>query len=703
MKAVPKFYFVIFFMLTAFHAFSKLKKDSLLASLTNRATHDTSRIDAYCGLVNIYSNDGNIDSSLISAKKAMELSVRINYQKGIGMAYNAFGRYYYERAEYKSSIENYELAIKIFKELGLKLKEAKAILGIAPNFSMLGDIKKSLNYNLNGLKILELLRDSIEVARAYNNIGNLYEKLDDATQAIYYFKKGIQLSKKIGNKKQLGTAYYNISRTLLALNKNAEADTNLYAAYIIFKDLNYKMGLSYVLQNMALSATEKDDFYKAKQFYHEGIELANEINDKNILAYSYGGLADVFMKEKKYSEVISQLQIAMPIANEVQDMELEISLYSKYSEAYYALGDYRKSIDNHILYSKLKDSLFKVNSSQEIAEMQAKYDAEKKDQENQLLTTKNNLSNETIQRQKITGYFIVAGLVLTLGLLFFIFKGLLNQKKANRIIESEKRETEKQTMLVEEKNKEITDSIVYASRIQKAMLTSETYIKRYFDNFFVLFKPKDIVSGDFYWAYHEGDKTYFVTADCTGHGVPGAMMSMLSINLLNEIICERKIEDPHQILNVMRKEIIKALNSEDSKEEGNDGLDCVILIFNHVTLNLQYACANNSFYILRNQELIQSKADKMPVGKSPRETEGFVLNEVQLQPDDLVVTLTDGFADQFGGPKGKKFKYKPLEQLLLSNKDLPLDELKDELNTTINSWRGNLEQVDDICIIGIKI
>lgn len=523
MKVSLKFYFAIFFLFNVCNVFGKLKKDSLLASLTNNATHDTSRIKAYCHLTNIYSNDGNIDSSLISAKKAMELSIKINYKKGIAMAHDALGRYYYERSEYNSSIENYEKAIQIFKELGLKLKEAKSILGLAPNFSKLGDIKSSLHYNLQGLKILEQIQDSVEVARAYNNIGNLYEKIDNTTQAIYYFKKCIVVSEKIGNKKQMGTAFYNLSRTLISLKKYAEADSNLQEAYMIFKELNYKMGLAYVIQNMALSATEKGAFDKAEQFYKEGIELGHVINDKRILAYSYGGLSDVFLKKKKYADVINQLKVALPIANEIQDMEPEISLYNKYSEAYYGLGDYKKSIDNHILYSRLKDSLYKVTSSQEIAEMQTKYDAEKKDQENQLLTSKNKLSDETIRRQKITGYFIVAGLILTVGLLFFIFKGFQNQKKANKIIEAEQRETEKQKELVEEKNKEITDSIVYASRIQNAMLTSETYIKRYFENVFILFKPKDIVSGDFYWSYNDGDKTYFVTADCTGHGVPGAM------------------------------------------------------------------------------------------------------------------------------------------------------------------------------------
>lgn len=680
------------------------KKDSLLTSIASNSTPDTAKINSYCALVFIYLNESKLDSGLAGGKKALEMAKEIGFKKGIGTAYNVLGRFYYERSDYKTSITNYQEAILLFHELGLKLKEAKAMIGIAPNFSGLGDIKKALEYNLNALKILESINDDSEIARAYSNIGNLYEKIEDRPQAIRYFKKCIVLSREIDNKKLLGTALYNLSRAQIALKQFHEANASILEAYNLFKELNYKIGLSYVLQNLALLATDEGDFIKAEKYYNEGIVLAKENEDKNILGYSYGGLADILMKQKRYHEVIEKLDIALPLATETENLELKVNLYDNYAQVYYALGDYKKSIDNHRIYTALKDSLFKVNSSEKIAEMQTKYDADKKDQENELLVIQNNLSNETIKRQKTTGIIIACGLGLTLVLLSFIFKGLQNQKRANKIIELQKQETESQKVIVEEKNKEITDSIIYASRIQNAMLTSEDYIKRWFNNEFVLFKPKDIVSGDFYWCYHDGsNKTYLVTADCTGHGVPGAMMSMLSINLLNEIICERNVTQPNEILNSLRREIIKSLNSKDSKEEANDGLDCSIIVFNHDTLNMQYACANNSFYVIRNKKIINSYTDKMPIGKSPKEDVSFEVKEIQLEKGDLIITLTDGYADQFGGNKGKKYKYKQLEELLVANTELEMSEMKNSLNDSIELWKGSLEQVDDICIIGIKI
>jgi serine phosphatase RsbU (regulator of sigma subunit) len=227
--------------------------------------------------------------------------------------------------------------------------------------------------------------------------------------------------------------------------------------------------------------------------------------------------------------------------------------------------------------------------------------------------------------------------------------------------------------------------------------------------FFILYKPKDIVSGDFYYATSHKhpsspvEKFYLCTADCTGHGVPGAFMSMLNISYLNESIIEKNISSPDQILNHIREEIITSLNPEGSEEESKDGMDCILCAFDFTNNKLEYAAANNSFYIARNNGLISCEADKMPVGKSPKEHEPFTLHTVQLQKGDVVYMLTDGLPDQFGGPKGKKFKYKQLEDLLLQNCALPMEEQKSKLNSAFEQWKGNLEQVDDVLLIGMRI
>ncbi len=227
--------------------------------------------------------------------------------------------------------------------------------------------------------------------------------------------------------------------------------------------------------------------------------------------------------------------------------------------------------------------------------------------------------------------------------------------------------------------------------------------------FFILYKPKDIVSGDFYFALahktneKENEKFYLCTADCTGHGVPGAFMSMLNISYLNESIIERKISKPNEILNHIREEIINSLNPEGSDEESKDGMDCSLCAYDFKKMEMEFSAANNPVWLVRNKELTEYKADKMPVGKYHDATTPFTSQTIKLQKGDIIYTFTDGYADQFGGPKGKKFKYKQLEDILMSNHEKDLDEQKEILSRKFEEWRGNLEQVDDVLVIGMKI
>ncbi len=227
--------------------------------------------------------------------------------------------------------------------------------------------------------------------------------------------------------------------------------------------------------------------------------------------------------------------------------------------------------------------------------------------------------------------------------------------------------------------------------------------------FFILYKPKDIVSGDFYYALshkHQGSKKeifYMSAADCTGHGVPGALMSMMAVSKLNESIIEKNLIAPNEILDNVRKGIIASLNPEGSEEESKDGMDCVLCAFDFEDMKLDFAAANNPLWLVRDGKVTEYTPDKMPVGKSPKEDEPYTLKSIDLVKGDIIYIFTDGYADQFGGEKGKKFKYKQLQELLISNSHLPMQEQKQILANTIEKWMGNLEQVDDILVIGIKI
>ncbi len=264
-------------------------------------------------------------------------------------------------------------------------------------------------------------------------------------------------------------------------------------------------------------------------------------------------------------------------------------------------------------------------------------------------------------------------------------------------------EIEHQKEVIEEKNKDITSSIQYAKRIQGALLASDNVLEKNLPEHFVFYKPKDIVSGDFYWANECPSSFVLCVGDCTGHGVPGAFMSLLSTSFLNEITGERQITRPDLVLNTLRDEIIKALNPEGRLEEGKDGLDGVLCSFDFPNKKLEFACSNNPIWIIRDGQLMEFKPDKFPVGMYEGERKPFTLQKLDLQKGDMVYLFTDGYADQFGGEKGKKFKYRQLQELLLANAAASLKDQKTALDAKLEQWKGRLEQVDDILIIGMRI
>lgn len=298
---------------------------------------------------------------------------------------------------------------------------------------------------------------------------------------------------------------------------------------------------------------------------------------------------------------------------------------------------------------------------------------------------------------------IIAGLsALGVILLIFSLRSNNQRRKANKLLSQQKAEVEKQKHLVDEKQKEILDSINYAKRIQTALMANSKMMSDNLNDHFVYFKPKDIVAGDFYWAARLPDSFIYITADSTGHGVPGAFMSLLNISKLNDAI-NQKITRPDLVLNEVKGGIIRALNPEGSSEESKDGMDAILCRLDTRNMKLQYAAANNSFCIIREKTIINCKADKMPVGKSHDDSSLFTYNEIALQKGDMIYTFTDGYGDQFGGPEGKKFMHKQLRNIFLEIAELPVAEQHTIINQRFETWKGDLEQVDDVLVIGVRV
>jgi len=258
----------------------------------------------------------------------------------------------------------------------------------------------------------------------------------------------------------------------------------------------------------------------------------------------------------------------------------------------------------------------------------------------------------------------------------------------------------RETLLIQ--RRELMASLKYASFIQRAVLPDLKYMENILHDFFVLHKPRDIVSGDFYYCSRKEEYIVAAAGDCTGHGVPGALMSIMGVSFLNEILSTKGPVKSSRILNLLRERVMKALHQRGHELENKDAMDMALCIFNPKTSELQYSGANNPLYHIRKNVLTEIKADKMPVGINAIEEESFTNHSMQLKPGDIVYIFSDGYADQFGGPQNKKFKYGPLKELLIGISDQSMEKQRNELDKVITKWKGDEYQVDDILIFGIK-
>jgi serine phosphatase RsbU (regulator of sigma subunit) len=624
----------------------------------------------------------NIDSSLAALKLQKEDSNKVNLLLNLGGAYQSVG-------ELKKSLDYNTSGMELAVKLGYKKGEASAHMNLGLIDENKGNYEKAVAHFIKSLKIFEELNEKKSISYCYNNLGMVYYNQQNYKKGEECYLKAIALgNNELTTMENLALLYYETKQYQKSLKYHQMALKG-------FEDMKYEVGIADVNANMGLVYFDMAEYEKALATDLRSLETYLQISDKRRLNITYENIGGVYVKLKKYDKALFYINEALKLANEIGDKEGIRSCYMGLYELSNGQKNYTAAYEYLVKYSAITDSILNTDSGQQIAEMNSKYESEKKDKE--LLKKDAQLSKQQSEsrHQSIIITSAIAGIILGALLGLFILKGYREKRKTNIEISAQKAE-------IELKNKEIIDSIHYAKRIQGALLAGNKLLGDNLKEHFVLYKPKDIVSGDFYWAHAFGSKFLVCTADCTGHGVPGAFMSLLNISFLNEVTTEKKMTQPDKVLNYVRNSIIVTLNTEGN-EESKDGMDCILCSIDTQQMKMEYAAANNSFYVVRRGELIIQPADKMPVGKSPRDHEAFTLRSFDLQKGDMIYTFTDGYADQFGGPRGKKFKYKQFEELLVANYQLPMNEQHKILNESIEQWKGTLEQVDDILIIGIRV
>jgi serine phosphatase RsbU (regulator of sigma subunit)/Tfp pilus assembly protein PilF len=569
---------------------------------------------------------------------------------------------------------------------------ANILNDLAIVFSSKGDIKKSLEYYFQSIKSYEKTGDALSVGILCCNIGGIYFNQNQYKSAEEYFLKAIEIGDSISDKIGLANAHELIGVLYGKTNRLDESQKHLELSLALNKEVGNKYGEAYSYNDLGVLNQKKNEFPQAIKYYLASIRIREEIKDLMGLCNSYTNVGKLYYAINKKQEAEQYMKKALEIGSKVNFPENIRDASGALYQFYKREGNYKEALMMFEKYIITRDTIDNIENNKAAIEEKIQYDYDKKAIADSIRTAdEKRIISAELKQEKTVRWALFLGLALAALFAIFIFNRFKISQKQKAIIENQKQ-------VVEEKQKEIIDSINYAKRIQYALLANENTLQQNLPQHFVFFKPKDIVSGDFYWAMKKEDAFYLAVCDCTGHGVPGAFMSLLNTSSLNEAISEKNILDPDKVLNYLRRRLIESI-SQEGAQDGMDG----ILIRLSGSKQFHYAAANNKPLIIRNGLIMELNADKMAVGRSPKEDTPFSLFTEELHEGDMLYLYTDGFADQFGGPKGKKFKYKRLNELLASISALSVQEQELKLTHHLADWKGDLEQVDDICIIGIRI
>ena len=639
--------------------------------------------------------------------RALRLFLENRDSKGAGSAYDNLG--------YISEVLNKQDEAEYFYRKALVHRElAKDQDGLANTYNNLGYLLnmqgnlQGIDYLTKSLKIREELKNKPDIAHSLNNLGAIYQEEGDHQKAMEYHLRALKLREEMQDKTGQQYSLINIAHGYGLEKQYAKAMTYFERAIVLGRELGDVLTLAHALNLAGNLLMENGELEKALNYYTEALHIFERTKSSKGLSTSYRNIGALYEKKGQLADAVSYYEKSLHMAKENGYPSTILTASENLYNAYKKLGRPADALDVHELYVQMKDSIRNEESRKTVLKTQYENEYNRKEIE---IKAASRLENETLalkasedkKRQNLIIYSVTGGLLLLSVFSLMIYRGLRENQKANKIISKQKELVEEKNQQIEEKQKEIIDSINYAQRIQRSLLASETLLRENLRDYFILFKPKDIVSGDFYWARKLGNGGFaLVTADSTGHGVPGAIMSMLNIACLNEA-SSKDFSRPDEILYETRRLVIEHLKNDGSQEGGKDGMDCSLICLDDKRETLSYAAANNPVWHISDQTLTELLPDKMPVGKHDKDQQPFNCHTISVKPGDMIYTLTDGFPDQFGGPKGKKFMYRPLKELLVSISDKPVDEQKSLLLDRLEAWKGPLEQVDDICLIGIRI
>jgi serine phosphatase RsbU (regulator of sigma subunit) len=700
MKNIILFVFFIIFCLANSIANSTTNSDSLKTLIKLDKT-DTIKVRHLNHLAYSFRNSFP-DSTIYYSKKSIEICESIKEKSklklwpGYSEAVGNLGIGYRLKGDYPNAKKHYFMALEMDKAMNYKFGIGKRLVGIANYFENISDYSKSLEYGFKALNVNQEINNNRAIALSNSIIGNVYFALENYPLSLKYSLLSYSVFKQIDDKNNIGSSEGKIGAIYTEMKEYNKSFYYLNKGLKTSRDNNLVQGEGEILNYLGNLFIAKRDYTNALKYINLSIELNTKNKIESQIAIAYRLLGQVFLQEKKYSLAEKNLLLALDLDKKSGALNNQFISEKALAEIYEATNKPQEALKHLKQANNLRDSIFNKRNSHKISIMEV----EKKDAEAKVVQEKRDLlSQQEIEKQKIVRNSFIGGFILVILIAIGIFRSLQQNRKAKTIIEKQKAE-------VEHQKQEILDSIEYAKRIQTTILPPPKVVKKYLDDSFILYLPKDIVAGDFYWMETVGDWVLFAACDCTGHGVPGALVSVVCHNALNRAVKEYNKIMPAEILDCVAELVLENFSSDDDVK---DGMDASVCALNIATGELYWAGANNPLWLIRHAELdsasveiIEYKPNKQPIGKFDDRVP-YTNHKIEIAKGDTIYLFTDGYADQFGGERGKKLTKAKFKEAILNMQRYNLDEQKKYLLDLHLNYKGNLGQVDDICVIGVRV
>ncbi len=666
------------------------KAISAYQTLPNKGDYQKAIGRCYNTIGNLYHNENEYIVARSFHKKALRTRLQISDTLGTGDSYNNIGTSFLYQGIFDSSLYYLYKAQAIYERLNHRHRLGMVYNNIGFTHYRQGNYMTALEPFFNALKTYEALGDKTGKANAYNNIGKIYNEQDENKDALRNYNLALKLYKSDNNQSGVANVYNNIGTACLQEGDYAKSIVFYQKALLIYKKTGDKTHTALALNNIALAYINSADYVKAETTLKESLNIRESIGDQEGIAQTLTNLGNVCTSLQQYDEATNYLKRALKVSKEINSKKDIQYSYQYLSTLKEAQGKYNESLGYFKKYILYRDSLQNEENIKLVTQREMQYEFDRQQELIIAEQEKRELIYQTkVKKRQLIIYFACGMLLLTIGFSYWVYQQFLEKKQINEELDT--------------KNKEITDSINYTLRIQKALMKSRKEINKGIYQNLIVYQPKDIVSGDFYF-YHETDNhIYIAAADCTGHGIPGAFMSVLSIEKLKEAINFH--QHPGEILQYTNKAIKKSLQQTMDIESTKDGMDIAFCSINKTDNTIEYAGANRPLWIVKENgsEVEEIRATKKGIAGHTEDEQKFDTHQVKITSKDTIYIHSDGYADQFGGEKGKKMMTKRFKQLLVDIKSESLSQQEEKLLNFYNNWKQDYEQIDDVLVIGFRV